>query len=238
MVGKTRAIVLHKTNYSESSIVVQVFSFEYGKISLLVQGAKRKKSNHKIALFEPLSILELVANFAHPEKLIRTKEIKLHTPFIKIPSSVAKRSIVMFLSEVLQKCIREPHPEREMFLFIENMLNYLEVTSSKVANFHLIFMMQLTKYLGFHPQQTAGNYFDMEEGVFTNVQPEGKKYLTNQQKDLFYLLLGVSTDKMENLHFTSEERKMVLESLLEYYEVHVSGFKDMKSHVVLEAIFG
>lgn len=237
MLSKTRAIVLHKTNYSESSIVVQLFTFDYGKVSLLVQGAKRKKSTNKIALFESLTILDLVANFEHPEKLIKSREIKLNTPFIQIPSSISKRSLAMFVSEVLQKCIREPHPEKAMFLFVENALNYLEVTTNKVANFHIVFMAQLSKYLGFFPQLSEGKYFDMEEGVFTNLQPRGKKYLANPQKDLFFQVLGTNFDKSDELKFTSEERKMVLEIWISYYQVHISGFKEIKSHLVLEAIF-
>lgn len=237
MLGSTKAIVLHKTNYSESSIVVQVFTFDFGKVSLLIQGVKRRKSKNKSALFEPLSILELVGNFKNPEKLIKPSEVKIHKPLLQIQSSIGKRSIALFLSEILSKSIREPHPEKEMFSFIETSLSYLDVSNEKTSNFHLVFMLELSRYLGFYPQKSEGMFFDMEEGIFKNSQPLNHYYLTGNDKELFSRILGIKIDKSHELIFQHDERKLLLESILKYYQVHVSGWKEVKSHLILESVF-
>lgn len=237
MYNKTRIIVLHKTNYSENSIVVQALALDYGKISFLVSGVKGKKSKIGIALFEPLSILDIVANFKDVEKLIRPKEIKLNTPYFDIRSNMGKRMIVLFLSELLNRCIKEPHPEKELFLFVENALKYLEITRESVANFHLVFLKELSRYLGFQPHLKSGYYFDMQEGVFTDVLPQSSAYLEGEKKDMFASLLGTKIDKCNTLNFNSSDRKMILDALIRYYQIHIPGLTNLKSQGVLEALF-
>lgn len=237
MYSKTRIIVLHKTNYSENSIVVQALALDYGKISFLVSGVKGKKSKVGIALFEPLSILDIVANFKDVEKLIRPKEIKLNTPYIDIRSNMGKRMIVLFLSELLNRCIKEPHPEQEMFLFVENALKYLEITKDSIANFHLVFLKELSRYLGFQPHLKSGYYFDMQEGVFTDILPSSSAYLEGEKKDMFASLMGTKIDTCNTLNFNSSERKVILDALIRYYQIHIPGLTNLKSQGVLETLF-
>jgi len=237
MLNTTKAIVLHKINYSDTSLVVQVFTQQYGKVGLLIQGAKKRKAKIKTALFEPLSVLELVANFSDLDKLIRPREVKLHIPFISIQSNISKRSVVLFLSEILHKCIREPHPDQAMFHFVEKSLYSLEQSDSNTANFHLAFLLELSKHLGFHPQKSNGEYFDMVEGVFSNSVPNTNLYLQGEEKDLFLQVLGTKIEECSQLTISSEQRKTVLSALIRYYQTHVSGLGEVKSHTILESVF-
>lgn len=238
MLNKTRAIVLHKTNYSETSIIVQAYSLHYGKISLLIQGVKKKKSRNKSALFEPLSIIEFVANFKDVEKLVRPREIKLYYPFVSIQNNIPKRLIALFLSEVLHKSIREPHPEESMYFFIEKSLLFLESSDSHEVNFHLVFLVKLTKYLGFYPMVEKGEYFDMTNGVFSNQVPQNTLYLQGENKEMFYSVLGMEIDDGASFGITNEQRRAVLGSIIDYYNVHIPGMGEIKSHHILETIFG
>ena len=204
MVHKTRAIVLHKTNYSESSLVVQVYSLHFGRLSLIVHGAKKKKSRSRSALFEPLSILEIAGNFTNTDKLIKPAEIKIHTPLIQLQSSISKRLITLFLAEVIHKCIKETYAEKDLFLFIENSLELLDKTNQKVANFHLVFLMKLSRYLGFYPLNSPGQFFSLNEGHFTDAIPSSGIYLRGEQKTVFQSVLGMNIDECEQLKINSE----------------------------------
>ena len=237
MLTQTKAIVLHKLNYSETSFVVQVYTLNYGKVGLLVQGVKKRKSRTKAALFEPLSIIDLVGNFTDTEKLIRPREIKLHTPFISIQSEISKRTLVLFLSEILHKCIKLPEPDPSMYRFIEESLLFLEQSKTNNANFHLAFLLELSKHLGFHPQPGTGEYFDMQEGNFTNAIPSSHLYLQADEKDLFSQTLGTKIAKSATLKLTANQRKTVLNSLIKYYQTHIPGLGEIKSHIILESIF-
>jgi DNA repair protein RecO (recombination protein O) len=237
MLNTTRAIVLHKINYSESSLVVQAFSFHYGKISLLVQGVRKGKSRTKIALFEPLSIIEFVGNFKNTDALIKPRDLRLHYPLIQIQTDISKRMIGMFLSEILYKCVKEPNPEKDMYVFIENALKFLDLSNEKVANFHLVFLFQLSRFLGFYPRMSNGKYFNMLEGNFTDSLPLGNTYLQGENKDLFKLVLGMNFDTMNDFKLTSEHRKIVLHAIIEYYDNHIQNLGEVKSHQILESIF-
>ena len=238
MLNQTRAIVLHKTNYSETSIIVQAYSLKFGKISLLVQGVKKKKSRNKSALFEPLSVIEFVANFKDTDKLIRPREVKLFIPFVSIQNNISKRFIALFLAEMLHKSVREPHPEENLYIFIERSLIYLENSSDNEVNFHLVFLLELTKYLGFYPMGSKGDYFNMADGIFSQQVPQNTLYLQGEIKELFYSILGMKIDDGNAIKFTNEQRKMVLGAIVDYYKVHIPGMGEVKSHHILETIFG
>lgn len=237
MVHTTRAIVLHKTNYSESSLVVQVYTFEFGRLSLLVHGAKKKKSRNKSALFEPLSLIEIAGNFSNTEKLIRPTEVKINIPLIHIQSSIHKRLIALFISEVLHKCVKESFAEKDLYLFIENSLQFLDQAEDNVSNFHLVFLMNLSKYIGFYPLSGMGDYFSVSDGQFSNVVPISGKYLSGDDKDVFHSLLGIKIDRCHELKINNQQRKIALKNVLEYYQIHNIGMGEIKSHHVLETIF-
>ncbi|MFT4755132.1 MAG: DNA repair protein RecO (recombination protein O) [Salibacteraceae bacterium] len=237
MVHNTRAIVLHKTNYSESSLVVQVYSLNLGKISLIIYGAKKKKSRNKSALFEPLSILEIAGNFSNTDKLIRPSEVKVFTPLIQIQNSIGKRLIALFLAEVVHKSIKETIPDADLYMFMERSLLYLENSVRNVANFHLVFLLELSKFLGFSPLRSNGDFFNLSEGCFTNSIPNSSVYLREDEKSIFHALLGINIDKCHELKISSAQRKLALKNILEYYKIHNIGMGEIKSHLILETIF-
>lgn len=237
MVESTRAIVLHKTNYAESSIVVQLYTFHFGRISILVHGAKKKKSRNRIALFEPLSILDISGNFKNTDKLIRLSEVSISFPFQEIHSKITKSVIALFLSEVVHKSIKESLPETDLYLFLENALMHLEKTDRSISNFHLVFLLELTRFLGFYPFKSEGKYFSINDGVFLNNIPPSGLYLKEDEKAVFYSLLNIRVTNCFSILLNSAQRKQALQSVLDYYKVHIPNMGEVKSHRVLETIF-
>ena len=237
MVETTRAIVLHKTNFSESSLVVQLYSFHFGKISILVQGAKKKRAKSKIALFEPLSILNITGNFGNTDKLIRPTEISVHFPFQNIPTKIGKRMLVIFLSEILHKSLKENISEPDLFNFLERNLRFLECTENKIGYFHLSFLMQFSKYLGFFPFYTKGKYFSITEGNFSNVVPSSGLYLQEEEKAAFEIIIHSSVETSHEVQLSTKDRHRVLSNIIEYYRVHIPGMGEIKSHEILETLF-
>lgn len=237
MIQATKGVVLSKTNYSESSLVVQVYSEQFGRIALLVPGVKRRKSRTRIALFEPLSIIEFTVTAKQNTSLFRPNNVKLYEPFLGIQSDIVKQSLALFISEILTKVLREKHPEPEMFLFIQHALELLNVTQKGVANFHLVFLMQLTRYLGFYPRLNDGAYFDFLEGSFGDSYPNAGAFLSGQDRDEFYQLAVLRFDNMQDFVIHSSQRKRILDHCLKYYKTHISHMGEINSHHILEAVF-
>lgn len=232
----TSLIVLSKSNFSESSIVVQCFSRLYGKVGLLVTGVKKRKSKVKSALFEPLSILEVHANFDKKNGLIIPKDVKTVVPLLNIHSSMVKRSVAFFLSEMLHKSLFEALPDEEAFDFLHSGIEFLNYTQKKVSNFHIMFLLKFTRYLGFQPMITAGDYLDLYDGVFSTQISSSSIYFTENHKVALHDFFGLKFDKMDEIILTVDDRKFFLDFILQYYRAHIPGMTSIKSHHILEEI--
>lgn len=233
---KTKAIVLTTVKFQEKSLIVRCFTQSHGLKSYFVQTAfSGKKSNQKIAYFQPLSILEIEAVHKNKGSLERFTEIKTATPFQNIPMDVFKSSIVLFLAEILQNTIHEEEENEPLFTFIEASLLWLD-THDFTVNFHLIFLLELSKYLGFYPDVSAIDmpFFDVNEGVFRH---DFSLHCINElQTNLFKKLVQLKFDSVEKT-FHVKERQQLLKIIMDYYAQHLVSFKEPKSLDILKEIF-
>ncbi len=236
MLIKTKAIVISSIRYQEKSLIVKCFTQSDGLKSYFVQSAfSSKKSSQKIAYFQPLTILEIEANHKNKGTLEHFKEIKLACNYQSIPFDIAKSSIVIFLSEILNYCIKEDGNNENLFIFLETALLWLD-NHDEISDFHLIFLLQLTKFLGFYPQipKKESNYFEMIEGVFTPYS--GVSCITEHETILLKKLMELKLDVPQKL-FTVNERQNLLKIIVEYYSIHIENFKKPKSLSVLKDVF-
>jgi len=233
---KTKAIVISALKYQEKSLIVKCFTLSDGLKSYFVRDAfSSRKANQKIAYFQPLTILEIEAVHKNKGTLEHFKEIKIATPFQTIHSDVIKSTIVMFVSEILHHSIREEEKNEPLFTFLETAMNWLD-HHDEVTNFHLILLLETTKYLGFYPDisEMDGAFFEMTEGVFSPFHAISS--LTEHQTQLFKKLIGLKFDNdQKSFHVT--ERQILLQILIDYYSFHLDGFKKPKSLEVLKEVF-
>ena len=240
MIYKTQGIVFRATDYSDSSLIVKIYTEVYGIQSFIVKGAKRKGASVKSNLFQPLTLLELTAYKNEKKQLQTLKEIRVATPLISIYSSPVKMSLLFFINEVVYKCIHEEEGNPNLFLFLQESIQLLENTEENYINFHLIFLMRLSRFLGFYPKgnfSDANCLFDMQEGLFLNTPPSHTRYLTIERSLLLNKLLLSNYYDMGNLVVSAIERRKLLEVLVEYYEIHLSHIGKLNSHKILQQIF-
>ncbi|NGY36522.1 DNA repair protein RecO [Flavobacterium sp. XN-5] len=233
---KTKAIVLSSIKFQEKSLIVKCFTQSHGLKSYFVRDAfSGRKSNQKIAYFQPLSILEIEAVHKNKGTLENFKEIKLSTPFQTIHSDIYKSTIVMFVSEVLHHSIHEEEKNEALFDFLEAALLWLD-NHDEIANFHLILMLEATKYLGFYPDisDMDMSFFEMTEGVFSPFHAISS--LTEHETNLLKKLIALRFDNDQKI-FHVIERQLVLKILIDYYTLHLDGFKKPKSLDVLKEVF-
>lgn len=236
MLIKTKAIVISSLKYQEKSLIVKCFTFSDGLKTYFVRDAySSKKASQKIAYFQPLSILEIEAVHKNKGTLENFKEIKIHQPFHSIHSNIAKSTIVLFLSEILHHSIHEEEKNESLFTFLETALLWLD-NHNEIANFHLILMLEITKYFGFYPDISEANlnYFDVNAGNFTAFQNISS--LTEHETNLFKKLINLKFDSTHKI-FHVIERQLVLKMLIDYYTIHIDGFKPPKSLEVLKEVF-
>jgi len=233
---KTKAIVISALKYQEKSLIVKCFTLSHGLKSYFVRDAfSNRKSNQKMAYFQPMTILEIEANHKNKGTLEHFKEIKIAAPFQSIHSDIYKSTIVMFISEVLHHSIHEEEKNESLFEFLETALHWLD-EHDEMANFHLILMLEMTKYFGFYPDTSDIDmpFFEMNEGVFTPFHAIGS--LTEHESNLFKKLIPLKLDSNQKV-FHVIERQLVLKILIDYYSYHLDGFKRPKSLDVLKEVF-
>lgn len=236
MLVKTKAIVISSLKYQEKSLIVKCFTLSDGLKSYFVQSAfSAKKSNQKIAYFQPLTLLEIEANHKNKGTLEHFKEIKLAHAYHTINTDIIKSTIVIFLSEILHHSIQEEEKNENLFLFLESALLWLD-NHEETANFHLILLLEATKFLGFYPDITDidGKYFEMKDGFFTPFIGIG--CLSEHETHLFKKLIDLKFDSNQKV-FAGIERQILLKILLDYYTIHLDGFKKPKSLDVLKEVF-
>ncbi len=219
MLHKTKGIVFRLTKYGETSIVVSVFTQLFGLQSYIVNGVRSSSKKSSIALYQPLTLLDMVVYHKENAGILRIKEVKCFYAYQTISKEVKKSAIAMFIHEVMNKAVKEQSHVAEMFEFIEQSLIILD-TQTRQENFHLIFLLGLSKHLGFGPnlieEILGGHLMSVEEEVI--------------------LTALLSSDYESPIAVTYEQRQNILKSLLRFYARHIDGFGEMKSLPVLRDI--
>jgi DNA repair protein RecO (recombination protein O) len=236
MLVKTKAIVLSSIKYQEKSLIVKCFTEGYGLKSYFVRDAfSGRKVNQKIAYFQPLTILEIEAVHKNKGTLENFKEIKTSIPFQTIHSDIYKGTMVMFISEILYHSIHEEEKNESLFSFLETALLWLD-THDEIANFHLILLLETTKYLGFYPDISDQElpYFEIGDGVFTPFNSLSS--LSEQETSLLKKLIDLRFDNDQKV-FHVIERQLLLKILIDYYSRHLDGFRKPKSLEILKEVF-
>ncbi|ASU33574.1 DNA repair protein RecO [Mucilaginibacter xinganensis] len=241
MLHKTRGIVFKTTDYGESSVVVQVFTEKFGLQSYMVNGAKKPKAKISRNMLQPLHLLDLVVYHKETGNVQRIKELK-NSPLLQtIPYDVIKSSLAMFLNEVLYKAVKQQSADERLFDFVFSAIEWLDHQTEGLANFHLLFLIRLTRYLGFYPDRyLAGeaDYFDLKNGIFSKYKPDSVLYLSPPHTQNFTKLLQSTFENIAAVKLSNDERRYLISKLLEYYALHIEGFGNIKSHEVLEEVLG
>ena len=240
MLHKTRGIVFKTTDYGDSSVIVQIFTEKFGLQSYIINAVKKPKAKISMNMLQPLHLLDMVVYHKNTGQVQRVAELK-NSPLLQtIPYDVIKSCLAIFLNEVLYKAVRQQSPDENLFDFVFNAVEWLDHQSNGIANFHLLFLIRLSKCLGFYPDRLMGeaDYFDMKNGVFSKYKPEGFSYLSPPHTQNFYTLLTCSFEQLPALKLSNDERRYLLNKLLEYYALHIDSFGNIKSHEVLEEVLG
>jgi DNA repair protein RecO (recombination protein O) len=239
MLHKTRGIVFKATDYGESSVIVQIFTEKFGLQSYIINGAKKPKAKIGRNMLQPLHLLDLVVYHKNTGSVQRIAELKNSPVLQSIPYDVIKSCIAIFLNEVLYKSIKQQSAEENIFDFVFSAIEWLDHQTGNVANFHLLFLTRLTRYLGFYPDRALidnADYFDLKNGTFSKYKPDTVMYLSPPHTQNFSRLLKSSFDSMDELKLTNDERRYLIQKLMEYYALHIEGFGNIRSGDVLEEV--
>ena len=240
MLTKTQAIVLHSLKYGETRLIVDMFTRSQGRQSFIVSIPKSVKGKIKKQLFQPLTLLEIESDLRPKLQLQKLSDVRLASPFSSIPFDPNKLSISLFIAEFLYYALRSEQHNEPLFDYIVNSIQWLDAQTDRFANFHLVFLMRLSRFLGFYPNldhYQTGDYFDLRESIFLSAPPVHRDFLHPQEAEKIQLMMRMDFPTMHLFRMSHQERNRLLEVSLIYYRLHLPAFPELKSVSVLQELY-
>jgi DNA repair protein RecO (recombination protein O) len=238
MLNKSKVIVLSKLKYRDNDLIVKCFTRHRGVVSYLLRGVlNTKKGSSKAAYYQLLSQLEIEENYRQTQSLQYIKDVRLDYNYTTLHTNLFKGSIVMFLSEVLSSVLREEEENQPLYHYLETTLRWLD-TKDEFSNFHLLFLLNLTKHLGFYPDISDTNqlYFNLNNGLFESKKQDVYS-ISGENLTILKQLLGTNFDALDGIKLSSKQRQSFLAMLLLYFELHLGSFRKPKSLKIFNQIF-
>lgn len=239
MLHKTKGIVLKTTNFAETSVVAKIYTQKFGLQSYLINGVKKPKAKIPLNMLQPMHLLDLIVYHKPNGNMQRVSDARSFPVLQSIPYDIVKSSIIIFLNEMIYKSIKQQHEDEVMFEFIAKSIELLDHTTEGVANFHLVFLLKLTRFLGFYPdlnQVEKLRFFDLKDGVFVANQPPHIYFIEEELKENWLKLFTSSIENFNQLKIGAALRKVLLQKIIQFYSLHIEDFGQVKSHEILEEV--
>lgn len=240
MVTKLNGLVIRCIKYGETSLIFDMYTEQHGLASFIVNGARKARSRLPASLFQLTNWIEVVVYFKSPRTLNRVKEAELILHYTCIPFDLPKSSVALFMTEVTQKTIRENESNKALYDFLFDSYQTLDLTTASIRDFHLIFLLKMTKYLGFAPQNNWSlemPYFNLISGNFVIVDHP----LHTIDRDLSTSMKGYLAHIDENGTLPvidRDSRQKLLSAILNFYGYHLEKLPDIRTHKILAEVFG
>ena len=237
--SNSRALVINSIKQGETSSIVSCYLEEIGYKSFLVKGLySSKKSKFSKAHFFPLNLINIHYSSKESKNLGFIKEVKSEVLFNTIHSDIQKSSVIIFLSEILNSVLREElEVNKDLFDFLLNSLIWYD-NVIECNNYHIKFLLDLSKYIGFHPNIISENdpYLCLESGTTSKIKPSGGS-INGEDLKLFKKLLGMKFEDLNTISISRESRTRILKKIINYYSLHLQMFKTPKSINVFAEVF-
>lgn len=232
--------MLHAFKYGETRMIVDVFTRVCGRLSFVVQLPKTAKGKLKKQLFQPLMLLSLECDVRPTQQLQKLSAASILVPLPSLQVNPAKLSIVLFLGEFLYHALKGEQKNEPLFDYVVNSLQWLDGADGPVANFHLVFLMRMARFLGFQPNLEGyepGCYFDLRSSTFCKEPPVHRDVLLPQEADKVLLMMRMDYVTMYLFRLSHHDRNRMLDVALTYYRLHLPAFPELRSVGVLQELW-
>ncbi len=221
MLHKTKGVVLHTIKYGDSSIIAHIYTRDFGRQSYMVQGVRNRKSKFHFNNFQPLSLLDLEVDHKTTREIQRIRDLQISHPFHHIQTNIHKNTIALFIGELLYRSLHDVESNYALFDYVESAIQILDLCKQGCVNFHLVFLIQFTRFLGIFPQNSQ----------------ELDRYQPADIPLKLHDIIPVSLNEPGVLNLTNKERAALVEAMVDYYYYHLEGMGKISSLKILKEIF-
>jgi len=264
MLVKSEAIVLHAFKYGETRLIVDVFTRQSGRLSFITSMPKTAKGRLKKQYFQPLTLLEVEYDHHPKVQLQKMRDARLLSPYVSIPFEPTKLSIALFIAEFLYHALKGEQQNAPLFDYVRYSVEWLDGCTAAAANFHLVFLIHMSRFLGFYPNieergtrseergtrseergtrneeggtRREERFFDLREGRFCATAPLHRDFLVPEDASKMAVLMRMDYPTMHLFRMSHDDRRRLLDTAVLYYRLHLPDFPELKSLAVLEEMY-
>ena len=237
---KARGVVLGTLKYGEKGVVVHMLTDVCGRQSYMIQGVRSSHGRgSKMAHFQPMFALDFEGLISSKSELHRMREIHNGILLKSIPFDVRKSTMALFMAEVLYRLVKESEPGSELFDFVWASVAALDALEEGIANFHLWFLANLSRPLGFSPdnEYSDGAWLDIRDGHYTPHALLPSLALSPENARLLHDMLECDVRYLGEIGLNRNERVEFLEAMIKYYSYHLDSIRAVESIRVLSEVF-
>lgn len=260
MLEKVQGIVLRTVKFNDSKLIVDMFTLGHGRLSFVASVSHSRQSKGQMAFWAPLSMVEFQADIRPgTPHMPKPKDVRLYYTYMDVPYNPLKSTVALFLAEFLSASLRSEMENVPLFRFLETSLMWFDnqANASRLANFHLIFMYRMTRFLGIYPNldmpsgvsasvpyDRNGNYkseeypyFDLQAASYTYLLPNHSNFILPKESSNVVLLSRLNYSTMHLMRLSRSQRSRIVDLLITYYRLHLPSFPELKSLDVLGEVF-
>lgn len=240
MLINSTGIILKSVKYSETSLILEIYTKDFGLKTYIVSGARKKNSTLGAAILQVSNIVDIVAYNKENTKINRIKEVRVAKIFNKLSFDIQRFSIALLILEIFHKSVKDLVANPQLFDFVENVLLFIDNSEIPPKNLHISVLCELSKFLGFAPENNYSEkfcFFDMREGRFTDLKPFYEDYFEEPESSYLNKILNNDFTQTEQIHIPRSMKHFLLDKLITFYKIHLTDFGRIKTYDVFKNIF-
>ncbi len=237
---KTPALVLSTVNYGDRQLIVDLLTRQAGRQSFIVRLSQNPHGRVHRRLFQPLTLLDADFTLRPNRTLQRFSEVRMARPWTSLTANPYKMPLVFFVAEFLRHATRDEQDVATLFDYVVDSVEWLDMASEGYANFHLVFMIRLSMFLGFFPNLESyepGACFDLRSGCFSTTVPPHPDYIQADEAEAMVGLMRLSFTTMRLFRMSREQRNRCVDVILDFYRLHIPAFPELKTLGVVRELF-
>lgn len=240
MMTKTRAFVLRTIKYGDASLIVDLFTEEHGRMSFVVRVSKARTAKLKPRMFQPMTFLDVESDIRQNNRLQTLRNARISYPYSTLTFDAFKLSITLFVADFLTHSLRGEQANVPLYIYVMNSMRWLDCCHASFSNFHLVFLMRISRFLGFYPNledYSENKLFDLRSGCFCSEIPFHSDYLKPDEASKIRIMMRMNYETMHLYTMSHTERNRCIEVMMRYYRLHIPDFPELKSLAVLRDLF-
>jgi DNA repair protein RecO (recombination protein O) len=233
MVSTEKVIVLHSIKHKDNTRIVKVLTERNKVVSLYVTGFGKGR-NKKGAIYYPGNHLEIELNQKRTTDLGKVMDARIISSNSHIHEDIYRASILIFILECLSKYVWTTEGYNGLYDYTNGLLEILGYKETAIANAPMMFLVDLSQFLGVKPESAKGQ-FNIREGVFVT-SAHGGIFMDTKTSEILAQFLSLDRQEILDIKISGERRKHLINQYLKFIDYHVDRHQQILSLDVLSTV--